>query len=179
MSGTLLGHGVSTDRPSPVAVRSMSAIGTAASVSVTAPDRADQALALMAEGLRALDEACSRFRADSELRQLERLGHGRPTRVSALLFDVLEVACVVAVETAGAVDPTVALAVSALGYDRHFDDITDDITERHHRRRISGGRQPASRPRLVADRAGPGGPYRGHSARRPGRRRGDRQGPGR
>lgn len=115
------------DRPA-VAVRSMRAIGTTASVAVTAPDRADRALALLAEALRAMDEACSRFRADSELRRLERLGHGRPTRVSRLLFDVLEVSCVVAVETAGAVDPTVASAVSALGYDRHFDEIKEGVS---------------------------------------------------
>ncbi len=116
------------DHPPAVAVRSISAIGTTASVAVTAPDRADRALALLAEGLRAMDEACSRFRADSELRRLERLGHGRPTRVSRLLFDVLEVSCVVAVETAGAVDPTVASAVSALGYDRHFDEIKEGVS---------------------------------------------------
>jgi thiamine biosynthesis lipoprotein len=106
----------------------MRAIGTSASVAVTAPDRADRALALLAEGLRVLDEACSRFRADSELRRLERLGHGRPTRVSRLLFEVLEVSCVVAVETAGAVDPTVASAVSALGYDRHFEEINQGVS---------------------------------------------------
>ncbi len=106
----------------------MRAIGTTASVAVTAPDRADRALALLAEALRAMDEACSRFRADSELRRLERLGHGRPTRVSRLLLDVLEVSCVVAVETAGAVDPTVASAVSALGYDRHFDEIKGGVS---------------------------------------------------
>ena len=94
------------------AVRSMQAIGTAASVVVDDPDAADIALALLALDLDALDRACSRFRPDSELRRLERRG-GRATRVSPLLFDVLESA-------AGIVDPTVGSTLVELGYDRDF-----------------------------------------------------------
>ena len=43
--------------------------------------------------------------------------------VSPLLFEALEVACVVAVQTAGTVDPTVGSALVDLGYDRDFDQI--------------------------------------------------------
>ena len=103
-----------------VTVRSMRAIGTTASVAVTEEHRADEALVLLARELRALDEACSRFRPDSELRQMEAHGHGRPVAASPLLFEVIEVACRVAEETAGIVDPTVGSALIELGYDRDF-----------------------------------------------------------
>ncbi len=111
-------------RPDETAVRTMDAIGTTAAVAVTMPDQADEALALLAEDLCAIDDACSRFRPDSELRRLERLGGGRPTTVSPLLYDALEVACAVAADTAGIVDPTIGSALVELGYDRDFGDIT-------------------------------------------------------
>ncbi len=46
--------------------------------------------------------------------------------VSPLLFDVVEVACVVAVQTAGTVDPTIGSALIDLGYDRDFDDLVGE-----------------------------------------------------
>jgi thiamine biosynthesis lipoprotein len=46
--------------------------------------------------------------------------------VSRLLFDVLDVACRVASETAGIVDPTIGSALIELGYDRDFDELGDD-----------------------------------------------------
>jgi thiamine biosynthesis lipoprotein len=101
----------------------MRAIGTQAVVAVTDPGRADRALALLAADLTALDLACSRFRPDSELARLERVSRGRPVTVGPLLFEALEVACVVAVQTAGIVDPTVGSALVELGYDRDFDDV--------------------------------------------------------
>ena len=81
-------------RPRP-AVRSLPAIGTTATVVVDDPAGGDAALELLTADLRALDEACSRFRADSELRRLEGRG-GRPTRVTPLLFAALESACATA-----------------------------------------------------------------------------------
>jgi thiamine biosynthesis lipoprotein len=99
----------------------MRAIGTIALVAVTVAECADRALAMLDADLRDLDLACSRFRSDSELRRLERVSLGRPVKVSPLLFEVLEVACVVAVQTAGVVDPTVGAALIELGYDRDFD----------------------------------------------------------
>jgi FAD:protein FMN transferase len=103
--------------PTPPAARSLRAIGTTATVLVEDPAVADQALALLADDLRALDEACSRFRADSELRRLEARG-GRTTAVSPLLFDALASASSIASRTAGIVDPTVGSALLDLGYDR-------------------------------------------------------------
>jgi thiamine biosynthesis lipoprotein len=88
-------------------------------------DLADAALGLLAADLGALDEACSRFRPDSELRRLEGLGRGRPTPVSPLLFDALEAAGTVAARTAGIVDPTIGSALVELGYDRDFADLGD------------------------------------------------------
>lgn len=114
--------GPPASRPT-VGIRTFRAIGTTAVVAVTEADRVDEAAALLAEDLWALDLACSRFRADSELMRLERTGGGRPVAVSPLLFDALEVACVVAVQTAGTVDPTIGSALVELGYDRDFDQI--------------------------------------------------------
>jgi FAD:protein FMN transferase len=109
------------DAPSgDLAVRSMRAIGTTATVAVTDEHRADEALALLAGDLRALDEACSRFRPDSELRRVEAYGAGGPVAVSPLLYELLEVACQVATDTAGIVDPTIGSALVELGYDRDF-----------------------------------------------------------
>ena len=107
----------------PPAVRSMRAIGTTAVVAVTDRSRADEALSLLADELSALDRTCSRFRPDSELRRLEEYGRGRPVAVSPLLFEAIDVACRVAVLTAGIVDPTIGSALIELGYDRDFDEI--------------------------------------------------------
>jgi FAD:protein FMN transferase len=107
----------------PVALRSMQAIGTTATVVVSDPARADLAGRELACRLGALDAACSRFRPDSELRRIERTAAGRPVEVSPLLYDLLEVGCAVAVLTAGAVDPTVGSALMALGYDRDFEEV--------------------------------------------------------
>ncbi len=117
-------HGVEPPAAEPtVGIRTFRAIGTTVEVAVTDADRVDAAAALLADDLRALDLACSRFRVDSELMRLEQTGGGRPVAVSPLLFEALEVACVVAVQTAGTVDPTVGSALVELGYDRDFDQI--------------------------------------------------------
>ncbi len=111
------------DTAAPPVVRSIRAIGTTVAVAVTSPDLADQALALITEDIQELDEACSRFRHDSELRRLERDGGGRPVVVGPLLYELLEVSRSVAVLTAGVVDPTVGSALVELGYDRDFDEL--------------------------------------------------------
>ena len=94
----------------------MSAIGTTATVIVEDPALADVALTMLASDLADLDEACSRFRPDSELRLLEARRAGRRTEVSALLFDALDAACRIASRTAGIVDPTIGSALVELGY---------------------------------------------------------------
>lgn len=105
------------------AVRTMRAIGTSAAVVVEDAALADAALALLAVDLDDLARACSRFDPESELRQVELLGQGRPVPVSPLLFAALEAAADVAARTAGIVDPTIGSALVELGYDRDFDAI--------------------------------------------------------
>lgn len=70
----------------------------------------------------AVDQACSRFRPDSELASFHAHA-GRAVEVSPLLFEALAVAYAVAERTHGAVDPTVGSALATLGYDRDFESI--------------------------------------------------------
>jgi len=70
--------------------------------------------------VRAIDEACSRFRDDSELSRLQ-AGEGRhESVVSPLLADALATALRAAELTDGAVDPTVGEAVRTAGYSVDF-----------------------------------------------------------
>lgn len=101
---------------------SFPALGTTAEVVVTDSRRLAPAVAVLREELDALDLACSRFREDSEISRLER---GRAVRVGPLLAEALAVALRAARLTDGLVDPTVATAVRALGYDRDYADVTD------------------------------------------------------
>jgi len=110
----------------PPACRSVRAIGTTAVLAVLDPGAADRAERILRDELSAIDGTCSRFRADSEISALHRAGGGA-VKVSALLFEALEVACDVARRTQGAVDPTVGVALQALGYDRDFNDVAPDV----------------------------------------------------
>jgi thiamine biosynthesis lipoprotein len=102
--------------------RSMRAIGTTATVLVPDPGHADAALRILSAELEAIDRTCSRFRPDSEL-EMVHAHAGRSVRISALLFEALDVACEVAARTRGAVDPTVGNAIAALGYDCDLDEV--------------------------------------------------------
>lgn len=93
--------------------------GTVARVVVTDPAPLAEAAAIVAAELAAVDAACSRFRADSELSAACRAG-GRPVPVSPLLADLLGAALDAARRTGGDVDPTVGAALCGLGYDRDF-----------------------------------------------------------
>jgi len=97
--------------------------GTVARIVVTDPARLAEAATLVKAELAAVDEACSRFRADSELRRACRAG-GRPVPVSPLLAELVGAALRAAAETGGDVDPTVGAALCGLGYDRDFAAIT-------------------------------------------------------
>jgi thiamine biosynthesis lipoprotein len=107
-----------------LASRTWRALGTTATVVVRGgrDESADRARELLARELAAIDLACSRFRADSELERVHAAA-GRPVRVSALLFEAIEVAVHAARRTGGAVDPTVGNAIAALGYDADFDHV--------------------------------------------------------
>jgi thiamine biosynthesis lipoprotein len=116
---------VATRGPAPSLVsRSLPAIGTIATVAVQDPSRADMAERILWAELRAIDEACSRFRPDSELQTVHAQA-GKTVRVSSLLFEALDVACSVAERTHGAVDPTVGNAIAILGYDCDLDEVSD------------------------------------------------------
>lgn len=99
------------------------ALGTTAVLLVTEASALPEAEGLLRADLDALDLACSRFRADSEVR---RLPAGRPVRISPLLREALHAALGTAEATGGLVDPTVGEAVARLGYDRDFAEVPGD-----------------------------------------------------
>jgi thiamine biosynthesis lipoprotein ApbE len=96
-----------------------SAIGTMVRIVVTDPAKVGSARAILADDLAALDAACSRFRADSELIRLESSA-GQPTRVSPLLAGAIQAALRGAQLTDGDLDPTLGRTMETLGYDRDF-----------------------------------------------------------
>lgn len=96
------------------------ALGVLVRLVVTDDAALDPATAILEAHLEALDLACSRFRADSEVMALER-AEGRPMSISDTLVDALTVAIAAARLTDGDVDPTVGRAMVDLGYDRDLD----------------------------------------------------------
>lgn len=102
------------------------ALGTTAAVLVTRPEVLTAAVALLRTELAALDHACSRFRADSELVAVNR-GAGTAVPAGSLLRRAVRVALVAAVQTHGDVDPTLGRCLRGLGYDRAF--VADDGDE--------------------------------------------------
>ncbi|MFR0358698.1 FAD:protein FMN transferase [Streptomyces sediminimaris] len=103
---------------------SLRALGTTAVLLTADPAREDVALDVLRAELAAIDAACSRFRADSELsRAHAAAGTGRPVPVGPLLAEAVQTALRAAELTGGAVDPTVGRAVAALGYDRTFSQV--------------------------------------------------------
>ncbi|NJP99191.1 FAD:protein FMN transferase [Streptomyces zingiberis] len=135
-----------THRPAAEPARvSFRALGTTAVLLTTGPAGAGVSLpalrALRAE-LAAVDAACSRFRPDSELSRVNATaGSGRPVPVGPLLAEAVTVALRAAEDTGGAVDPTVGPAVSALGYDRTFDEVPPGTPEPSPRPRPAVGRR--------------------------------------
>lgn len=95
------------------------ALGTTAEVLVTDSAALPHAEQVVRDHVQALDEACSRFRPDSELSRLHDRA-GTAVTVGAMLFEALQVAFRAAELTDGLVDPTVGRAVCAMGYDRDF-----------------------------------------------------------
>jgi FAD:protein FMN transferase len=89
---------------------------TSASVVVTEPDALAVARGLVEAELAAVDEACSRFRPDSELSRAEQIG--RPVTVSPLLAELVGTALDAARRSGGDVDPTLGADLARLGYDR-------------------------------------------------------------
>lgn len=94
--------------------RRFRALGTYVHLSTTAD--LDRAVALATALLACVDQACSRFRTDSDLS----LANGRPgrwTQVDPLLAAAVEVALEAARETDGLVDPCLGTRMVEIGYD--------------------------------------------------------------
>jgi thiamine biosynthesis lipoprotein len=99
------------------------ALGTTAVLLVTDASALAEAQRVLRAELDAIDLACSRFRADSEVCLLP---VGRPARLSPLLREALDAALWTAEATGGLVDPTVGDAVARLGYNRDFAAVAAD-----------------------------------------------------
>ena len=137
------------------------AIGTSVHLIVTEPAALEPARRMLHADLAALDAACSRFRADSEIVALDRVpqwrGRTGPVKVSPLLAEAVGVALRAARATDGDVDPTVGGAMSTAGYDRDFALVQrDGPAVRLTVRRVPGWREVRldERTRLLSFPAG-------------------------
>lgn len=101
------------------------AMGCLNTVSVRRPGALATALAIVQAEVAAIDRACSRFRADSELEVINGAGGGTFT-VSPLLEEALAAALHTAAITAGLVDLTVGRRLRELGYTATFTDLPAD-----------------------------------------------------
>lgn len=98
------------------------ALGVATRLIITRPEPIEAAAAAMQFVLDEVDQTYSRFREDSELSRLNS-APGRTHKVSPLLARALAEALRAARLTAGAVDPTVGLALHLAGYDATFESL--------------------------------------------------------
>jgi thiamine biosynthesis lipoprotein len=88
-----------------------------ASVVVTSPTDVAAASAIVRNVVRQVDDACSRFRSDSEL-SLRAADFARGAAASPMLVRLVEGALEAARLTDGDVDPTLGVELARLGYDR-------------------------------------------------------------
>jgi FAD:protein FMN transferase len=101
------------------------ALGTGARVLTAHESGLDTAVTVVERELARIDQACSRFRDDSELSQLNRRS-GNWVAVSPLLMTAIDAAVRACRMTDGAVDPTMGRAMRILGYDRTFANLRDE-----------------------------------------------------
>jgi thiamine biosynthesis lipoprotein ApbE len=94
---------------------SWQALGTSVVVQLEDPAALPSASVAVRAELDAVDRACSRFRADSELSRLNARA-GERVRVSPLFMQALELALLAAKVTDGDVDPTLGGALELAGY---------------------------------------------------------------
>jgi FAD:protein FMN transferase len=95
------------------------ALGTSAQVLVSREEELAAARSLVEGELAAIDVACSRFRADSELARVN-ASPGEWVPVSPLFMEALRAGIEAARATAGDVDPTIGRALRIAGYDTDF-----------------------------------------------------------
>ena len=108
----------------PTAAREWSVWSTTARLVVTVPEQLERACEIATGILDEVDRACSRFRDDSEIRRhASEFASG--VVVSPVLALLVERALKAAVLTDGDVDPTLGVALSAVGYDRDIRLIED------------------------------------------------------
>ena len=105
-----------------VASLSLRALGTTATLCVTKRGALGPARAVLERELVDVDQACSRFRTDSELAQLNAAA-GRPVAVSARLLEAIEIALGAAAASGGLIDPTIGRTLRLAGYDKTFADV--------------------------------------------------------
>ncbi|GAB6899555.1 FAD:protein FMN transferase [Kineosporia succinea] len=101
-------------------VRQWPVWSTTARLVVTDAAVADAAMELVKTQLDEVGAACSRFRDDSELNQLQAANTGRAITVSPVLAELLTAALDAAERTDGDVDPTLADDLAALGYSEDY-----------------------------------------------------------
>jgi FAD:protein FMN transferase len=107
-------------RPAATGRASFSALGGTAVVLTAAAGAVDVACDAVRAEVEAMDLACSRFRPDSELSQVNAAA-GELIAVGELFAEALETALRAAALTAGAVDPTCGVTLESAGYDRDFE----------------------------------------------------------
>jgi thiamine biosynthesis lipoprotein len=140
------------------------ALGTSVELLVTDGAELSRASEIVESELDAVDRACSRFRADSDLCRVNAQA-GRTVQTDPLLIEAVEVALRAAELTGGDVDPTLGVALELAGYDRdwrllaparsgvaagrrHSD--REARGERRFDRQQSTGGHSAPRPRVIA-----------------------------
>jgi FAD:protein FMN transferase len=114
-----------------------------------------EARGIVEHELAAIDLACSRFRADSELERLN-ASAGRFVTVSPLLLEAVEAGLRAAWLTDGAVDPTLGEAIVLAGYARDFSELEhpSPVEPPNFRHAPEDGPEPAGcRPIIGARRA--------------------------
>jgi thiamine biosynthesis lipoprotein len=94
------------------------ALGTTATVCVVDESSLEHARAAVEREVAEVDDACSRFRPDSDLSRLN--SSGGEAQVGRRLFDEIALAVDAARETGGLVDPTIGRTLRLAGYDRTF-----------------------------------------------------------
>jgi thiamine biosynthesis lipoprotein len=119
-----LERGLSPSGEGATAFAAWTALGMLVQLVVTSPGQLAEARELLEADLLALDLACSRFRADSELVAVGNVARGASgpvtVSVSPLLAEAVAVSLRAAQLTDGDLDPTVGGVLADLGYDRDF-----------------------------------------------------------
>jgi len=108
--------------------RPFNVFGTFGMLLVTRPAVLEAAFGIMMERLRAIDVACSRFRADSELCAANRAA-GSEVSISPLFAEAIATALRAAEVTDGDVDLTCGASLARLGYDRDFAQLRKGVPE--------------------------------------------------